>query len=276
MKRRRYQRRVDLSAFQRLCRFVRWTAPDLEARDVLRILRVSQQWSTAELARHADHLERIWAKNGHTLAEAVPEAVTGEFQALGHLPGRRGRSLPREEDLSGVWLTLPGLGQVDYGPNWPRSPWERVPSLLQGLPPTVAALRELVDDLRDVLSCLVEGPEGFGHSRIADRLAGQVTLVPFCNLKQDDASPGRHELRAGYRIVGDDFGTFCYLVLFRLVSEGQVGRLGRCPIDDQFFIRVRRGGGRRRHHEFCSDVCRSKHHKMRVAARAARRRTRGS
>jgi len=259
---RRYKRRVDLAVFQRLCRFVRWAGPELEARDILRMILRSGQWSTAELGRRADAQERDWAQRGRSPAAELPAAVCGEWEnrRAFRLPGRSGRT-----------VIVPLHGRVDYGGTWRRGPSaNRIPNLLKGQAPTVDGLRALVGELREVLGLLVNGPRLDAYERITDRLRGQVIVEPYISLIWDPP-PRREELREAHRIVGDDFGTYCFLVLLWLVSDGQLDRLGRCPVDRQFFIRLRRGGGRLRHHAFCSDGCRSKHYKMQQAARAARR-----
>jgi hypothetical protein len=46
-----YEKRIDLTDYQRLLRFVRWMRPDVSATDVLRMLPASDRWS--EEAIHA-------------------------------------------------------------------------------------------------------------------------------------------------------------------------------------------------------------------------------
>jgi hypothetical protein len=82
----RYRRRLDLDAFHRLCRFVRWAGPDLEARDVLRILSHAEGWSTVQIDRTAEKLGQELARRTLTPAQVVPAAVTEN----GTVAGRSG------------------------------------------------------------------------------------------------------------------------------------------------------------------------------------------
>jgi hypothetical protein len=189
---RRYERRPDLDAFHRPCRFVRWAGPDLEARDVHRILSHAEGWSTAQIDRHAGQLEHELACRALTAAQVVPAAVTGEWERRRTI-WVRGRS--------GRLLRWTSSGSRDLGTNtaFSASPSSlKVPGLINGAPPTPPALQALTTDLRETLALLVEGQHGVAYDRIASWIRGRITLEPVGEITF--GPPRREAWRAGWRI----------------------------------------------------------------------------
>jgi hypothetical protein len=228
--RKAYEKRVDLTAYRRLLRFVRWMTPHLSADDVLRMLPEADAWSRREWARQGRLLAQALAgEQTRPLAELVPYVVIG----WGRTSGRWARDL------------LAGRRYANE------------PVRLRKRPPTMRGLCRLAEDLRRTLDRLLhEGEWAVGD--IADEIDGRIVKT---------FHPIGVGGRAGHSrfmevIQGNDFRVYCFAVLARLLDEGHGWRLTRCDQCRGFFLKTRRDPPGRPS-RFCSEPCRRGWHNPR-------------
>jgi hypothetical protein len=228
--RKQYERRVDLTPYQRLLRFIRWMKPAVSVDDVLRMLPEADSWSTREWTRHRRLLGQALAhEQTRTLAELVPYVVVG----WGRKSGRWERDL-----LAGRRYT--------NEPVW-----------LRKRPPTIRGLCRLADDLRRPLDrWLQEGEWAVGD--IADEIDGRIvkTFHPV-------GVGGRAGHSRFIEVIKDnDFRVYCFGLLARLLDEGHGWRLTQCDQCRGFFLKTRRDPPDRPS-RFCSEPCRRGWHNPR-------------
>jgi hypothetical protein len=234
--RKEYERRVDLTPYQRLLRFIRWMRPNLSIEDLLRMLPEADAWSRREWARQARLLvqalageQTVAGERTRTLAELVPYVVIG----WGQTSGRWERDLLKDRRYANepVWL--------------------------RKRPPTITGLCRLADDLRRVLDRLLQEGE-WAVGDIADEIDGRIvkTFHPV-------GVGGRAGHSRFMEVIQDnDFRVYCFALLARLLDEGHGWRLTRCDQCRGFFLKTRRDPPERPS-RFCSEPCRRGWHNPR-------------
>lgn len=229
--RKAYEKRVDLAPYRRLLRFIRWMTPALSAEDVLRMLPESDTRSTREWAKQTRLLEQaLGGEQTRTLTELVPYFVV----VWGQKSGRWTREL-----LDGRRYT--------NEPLW-----------LRKRPPTITGLCRLADDLRRTLDLLLQQGEWVAFDCIADEIHGRI--VKTFSWVGPRGATGHS--RADEEIKDNDFRTYCFGLLARLLHEGHGWRVTQCAKCRGFFLKTRRDPPGRPS-RFCGEQCRRDWHNPR-------------
>jgi hypothetical protein len=275
-----YERRIDLTAYHGLLRFIRGMHPGLSAADVLRMLPEVETWTTEELSKrarildqaveslpkhYAYSMERVW---GHsrtvTVAEFVPYIVIGRWKwpSWPTLRSSTGASIPPP-----LRYPLPGiLGWVPHG--YPEAALVREllhlgryadsPVLLEGNPPTTAGLCKLADDLRETLQDMQEQGRFAVLGRVNDEIEGRVIKA----LHWERSLKGEGKVFYRDEVADQDFRVYCFGLLAQFLAESHGWRLVRCLQCDGLFLKTRRDPPGRPS-RFCSEPCRRDWHNPR-------------
>lgn len=226
-----YEKRVDLAPYRRLVRFIRWINPALSAEHVLRILPEADTWSSREWAKQGQRLKQALAgERTCTLPELIPYFVIG----WGRKSGRWTREL-----LDGRRYT--------NEPLW-----------LGKRPPTITGLCRLADDLRRTLDLLLQQGAWVAFDCIADEIDGRI--VKKYSWVGPRGAAGYS--RADEEVKDNDFRTYCFALLARLLHEGHGWRVTQCDQCRGFFLKTRRDPPGRPS-RFCSEQCRRDWHNPR-------------
>jgi hypothetical protein len=289
-----YEKRVDLTPYQRLLRCLRWMSPELTTVAVLRMFPYSDGWSSSQLQRYAADLDRYVTRGGDTsLPALVPWVAIGAWgwpvktrEIEGHEvlyweehPGCL--NVVRPPGLPHVWLLAPGL---------PMSGLERgEPVLMDGQFPTGDGLCHLANELKDILSDLIDTDD----QRIRQRYGEDLSRFPPDFTQNGEM---RAILRLGPRVRGrvsprvrvsypsssdrsawhieeapDDyeFASYCYWLLLQLIRDGHGWRVACCDQCHGFFVKPRRDPSDRPS-RFCGEVCRRAWHNPRRPKKGSR------
>jgi hypothetical protein len=232
-----YEKRVDLTAYHRLLRFIRWMNPDLSAEDVLRILPESDTWSSRE-----------WAKQGHLLEQALAGEQT--------LAGERTCTLPELIPYfvigwgrkSGRWIH-----ELLDGRRYTNEPVR-----LRKRPPTIRGLCRLANDLRRTLDILLQQGEWVAFDCIADEIDGCIVKT-FYWVGPRGPMGRSHSMEV---VKDNDFRAYSFGLLARLLDEGHGWRVAQCAQCRGYFLKTRRDPPDRPS-RFCSEPCRRGWHNPR-------------
>jgi hypothetical protein len=228
-----HEKRVDLTAYQRLMRFLRYMSPTLSATDVLRMLPESDGWSVQQLKERATKLSEdlaIWS-----LAHLIPDIVTGAWGWGMPLPhGAHSMIDPTEFPREFAWGSP--------APRW-------------GDAFTVERLCRLAGELREVLQDVVAGDAASAGERIRRHLGGQIVLQRLLTPEQGFQWPTSRDERLS-------FDRYCFWLMTKLLVEGHRWRVATCVQCGGFFLKTRRDPPDRPS-RFCSDQCRRDWHNPR-------------
>ena len=272
--RRPYQKRVDLQAYQRLFRFLRWMHPELSVGDVLRMLPEAEEWTEVKWQSAEALLTAVLAcpdtVDVPTLATMIatgdwgwpqplmiPDEPPEDYRRFFSKFSRQGRSLaiylPGRPDSQAMTL-IDGLrsDRIMRG----------IPVQLQGRLPTIAGLCEVAEALKDLMQKIIEQRKRAilgSYRRIAKEIDGRIA----------GRFQWRSEMRAGEgrvdtyqfvsRIQDDDFRVYAFYSLARLLAEGHIWRLVRCERCEAFFLKAKRDRPERPT-RFCREACRRTWH----------------
>jgi hypothetical protein len=278
--RKNYEKRVDLTVYCRLLRFIHWMNPVLSAEDVLRMLPEVDKWKAEELTkrarvlrrtleslpgRHVASMELVWGRSRTvTLEEFVPYIVIGRWPwpTWPTVPGRMGARAPapiRYPLPEALGIVPPGdLEAAIIGGLLHVTRYANYPVLLEGDPPTTMDLCKLASELRETIHAMLEQGVSAVAGRIADEIEGRVIKTFHC--EQSPQSKARFFFLD--EILDNDFRAYCFWVLARLLAEGHGWRIACCAQCQGFFLRARRDPPNRPS-RFCSDQCRRDWHNPR-------------
>jgi hypothetical protein len=275
-----YEKRVDLTPYHRLLRFIRWMNPDLSAEDVLRMLPESDTWSALQLKNHARTLvevlsclaerdaslvKKVWGPGRTlTLAGLVPYVVIGRWRwpvwpksppgsPTGIRPPIR---YPLPEDVG----TAPhgDLRAAIQGGLLQAGRYANNPVLLRRKPATVRGLCRLAADLRDILRAL----QAHGPFAVVGQIADEIDEKISSMFSWGQLGEGGESSLFTTKIVDNSFRAYCFWRLAQLIHEQHVWRLARCVQCEQFFLKTRRDPPDRPS-RFCSEPCRRGWHNPR-------------
>jgi hypothetical protein len=229
--RKTYEKRVDLKPYQRLLRFIHDMTPVLAIEDVFRILPEAEAWSSRAWATHIRLLKQALARDQtQTLAELIPYFVVG----WGRKSGRWTREL------------LDGR----------RYAYE--PVQLRKRPPTIRGLCHLANDLRRTLDIMLQQGEEAAFDCIADEIDGRI-MKTFHRV----GPSGRARNSRVMEVAKDnDFRTYCFWLLLRLIDEAHGWRLTQCDQCHGYYLKTRRDPPGRPS-RFCGEQCRRDWHNPR-------------
>jgi hypothetical protein len=235
-----YEKRVDLEAYQRLMRFLRWMTPQLSPEDALRMLPEADDWTVQQLKENARQLADDLARpNSMSLEALIPYIVTG----IWGWPSNKRYTYILSDEQGTTSFVLPTL------PPGRRPTAE--PVLLVRRFPTIEGLCQLASDVQEVLRYLAAGDTSHPFELIGTAIEDRIVrrFARSTKWREADQFLFRDAIR------GHDFRAYCFWLLAKLLAEGHAWRVTSCIHCGGFFLKTRRDPPQRPS-RFCSELCR--------------------
>jgi hypothetical protein len=248
-----YENHVDLTAYHRLTRFLRWMNPGLSPEDVLRMLPESETWPAQRLRECAEILLLASAEERVVL---VPYLVTGYWgwPVRPKLPPNGPDHVRRF--FGRLYLQGTSLEPIPRLP--PEQPIFGEPVLLAGHPPDLKGLCQVAADVRQSLRTIMESGPRRAFRYIATQMGGGVVRQLVWSQRIGE------EVQFAFKdtVAGNDFRVYCFWLLAKLLAEGHVWRMACCVQCGGCFLKTRRDPSNRPS-RFCGEHCRRAWHNPR-------------